>query len=390
MIALADQTSLTWATESTWGTPATSGFKTLPISNENLTGIRRHIRPQLLTANRRGTAILPLEESSSGEIDMLASPSLLPQLLASVLMNSQASQTASNVARTGQTNNILLPKAMADVVTGDDYLWLTDPNDTSKTGWVRFTADNAKPKEGVVANATTAKITPSATASLALQRLIPGATAKPMTINKRYGNGQEWQQFTGMLMRRLELASHVDSLLTATASFAGKQTAIKTTGFPTSTAYDNTQPYSLAASSVQIRLLSDSEILSLNASNNNGMATTALRLVIEYPTMQPRFALGSLYPQAMLIGDMHVHGLIEVMVDGHTISKWFGARQAVTMECAMEFANGGGFAFRIPRMRIAETSNNVLLAGEPVRQVLRFDADPATDSNIPLIACYFA
>ena len=400
MIVLADQTHLNWAVETTWGQPATTGFTTLPISTENLTGIRRHIRPQVLGAR----PILPLEENANGEIDTLVTPSLLVQLLQLILMSSFASQNASISVQSGQANNITLPSHLADVLSSDDYVWLDDDGADAINGWTRYHPASSRAKQtGVLKNSETPKLTPSGSGRLTLNRITTRAEAGaqrrmlPMTINKRYGEAGEWVQYTGMTMRRLDLATTADSFLSATASFIGKQASLQSTPFPTATAYNDTQPYSLAASDIQIRLIRGKETLDLNATD--GMATTGFRLVMEYPTMQPRFGLGSLTPQAILVGDLRVHGTIEVMVTGLALSKWFGVREVAGMECSIQFngqssgqASGGGFAFRIPRLRIAETSNNILLAGEPVRQVLRFDADVDATSNntTPLVACYYA
>lgn len=400
MIVLADQTRLNWAAETTWGQAATTGFTTLPISTENLTGIRRHIRPQVL-----GTRpILPLEENANGEIDTLATPSVLKQLLQLILMRSFTSQNASISVQSGQANNITLPSNLADVLSGDDYVWLDDDGADSTNGWTRYHPASSKARQtGVLKNSETPKITPGGSARLTLNRITTQAEAGahrsmlPMTINKRYGEAGEWVQYTGMTMRRLDLATTADSFLSATASFIGKQASLKSTPFPTATEYNDTQPYSLTASDIQIRLIRGKETLDLNAAD--GMATTGFRLVMEYPAMQPRFGLGSLTPQAILVGDLRVHGVIEVMATGHALSKWFGVREVASMECSIQFngqsngqASGGGVAFRIPRLRIAETSNNILLAGEPVRQVLRFDADVDATSNTttPFVACYYA
>ena len=377
MIALADQTRLTWAAETIWGQAATSGFRTLPISTENLTGSRRHIRPPILGVR----PILPLEENASGEIDTLASPDVLAELLRLVLMTSPISETASIQTQSG----ITLPKNLADAISSDDVLWLG-----GDVGWVRYVPPAAAGQNGTLASLAGATLTPASPATLALNRLTatPSTTSnrqvQSVTINKRYGATGDWVQLTGMTMRRLDLATSADSLVTATASFLGKQASLQSTAFPAATSYADTQPYSLAAADIHLRLLRQGETLDLNT-------TTGLRLVLEYPAMQPRFVLGALTPQAVLVGELHVHGVIEVMATGHDLNTWFGRREVLALECGIEFGGGGGFGFRIPRLRIAETSNSVLVSGDPVRQVLRFDADADTsDTTTPLIACYLA
>ena len=381
MIALAEQTALSWAEETSWGARKKTAHRRIPLITDNLGAQRRQVRTQKLTASHLGESFFTADESAVGDIDFVPNIGILREALKCALMTSVIDIEAHNLFITARkANQATLTTALHQALQSDDVLWAADA--VAGTGkWCRFTPATPASRAGELHDLAGNLITRNSNLRVRLRRFDPGQVRRSLTLIKKYGNASDWLEFTGMMVRRLELATNSDQMLTASASLAGKAMAVVDSA-PTYSVAETAQPLFLGSTDISLVLeKSPTEKIDLTASDD--FTLTGFRLVLEQAGLQPRYGLGSRYPEGMLGGKLLVYGTLDVMAGSHELMEWFADAEAAILRCYIRFSDAVGFGFALPRMRISEIVNAPLTAGEPVRHILRFDGEkpPNSDSN---------
>jgi hypothetical protein len=389
MIALAEQTALNWAEETLWGTAPTAGYKTLPLITENLTGLRRQIRAQKLMASHLGQSLFTSDENAVGDIDVMPDIGLLRDLLKLALMTNVVDHEASDLfVTTAKPNLATITSTMSDAINtdADDVMWLKN-SVTGEGKWCRFIPETTSSLTGVLQDLNGVPIAGNDNYSLRLRRFDPGQIKRSMTLVKQYGQASDGMQFIGMMIRRLELSTTSDQMLTASAGLVGKAMKVISSVPVVSPSLGDAPPLFLGATDIQLSL-ENSSAAKINLTSADDFQVTGFRLVAEQSGLQPRYALGSRYPDAMLGGKLMVYGVIDIMAGSHKLMKWFSDADPVKLLCHIRINNEVGFGFCLPRMLISEVTNAPLIAGEPVRHSLRFDAEMPRSSSASLIHFY--
>jgi hypothetical protein len=389
MIALAEQTALNWAEETSWGIAALADYKTLPLITENLTGLRRQVRSQKLMASHLGQTLFTSDENAVGDIDIMPDIGLLRDLLKLALMTNVVDHEASHLFVTKAKPNLAtISTALSDalIADADDVMWLKN-SATGKGKWCRFIRESKSSLSGVLQDLSGDTIAGNEHLSVRLRRFDPGQIKRSMTLMKQYGQASDWMQFMGMMIRRLEIGTSSDQMLTASASLSGKVMKVVSSAPVFGANAASADPLFLGATDIQLSMEnSTADRIDLSAGDN--FQVTGFRLVAEQSGLQPRYGLGSRYPDAMLGGKLMVYGVIDIMAGSHDLMKWFSNADPVKLLCHIRINDEVGFGFCLPRMLISEVTNAPLIAGEPVRHSLRFDAEMPRSSAASLIHFY--
>ena len=381
MIALAEQTALSWAEETSWGARKKTAHRRIPLITDNLGAQRRQVRTQKLTASHLGEAFFTADESAVGDIDFVPNIEILREVWKYALMTSVVDIEARSLfINPRQANQVTISLALRQSLRNGDLLWAADKN-TSIGKWCRFIPVTSTSRVGELRDLAGNLITRNTRLSVRLRRFDPGQVSRSLTLIKKYGNASDWLEFTGMMMRRLEIATNADQMLTASASLVGKAMTVVDAA-PTYSAEETAQPLFLGATDINL-MLEKSSTEKIDLATSDDFTLTGFRLVLEQAGLQPRYGLGSRYPEAMLGGKLLVYGTLDVMAGSHELMEWFADAGTVELVCSVRINDRVGFGFALPRMRISEIVNAPLNAGEPVRHILRFDGEkpPNSDSN---------
>lgn len=372
MIALAEQTVLGWAEETSWGQAALSGFKAIPLITENLTAARRQIRYQLLQPAHFGQKLINADERAGGEVELFPDIVMLRHILKTVLMTTITHHDMVDIFTSLTQNTITLSSDFANDLNPDDILWLVN-SQTDKGQWVTFKPDATDSVSGELVASDGSTISRNSSRDLRLKRFEPGQINRSWTILKQYGDTDDWMQLDGMMIQRLELATTADHMLRANVNFTGKSMQITSGSRPAIEQPDQSMPIFLGASDIRLILRQSSGNM-IDLTGQTDLSLKGFRLVLEQSGLSPRYGLGSRYPDAMLGGRLMVYGTIDLMGNHHEVLDWFSQSEPVQLFCQISVNQDFGFGFCVPQMVITDLSNAALISGEPVHHHLRFDA----------------
>lgn len=387
MIALAEQTALSWSEETSWGQASTTGFKSIPLITENLIGTHRQIRYQQLQSGHLGQKLILADEHANGEVELFPDIGMLRDIFKTVLMTNVTHHELSDIYATPSSNNsITLSSIFSKSWQADDILWLLDTQ-TNKGQWVTFKPDEDDSLSGTLIGSDETTITSGSDLRLRLRKLDPGVTSRSWTLQKQYGDDADGIQFTGMMIRRLELATTSDQMLRANISFTGKAMNILTTTPSKPDTPDVAEPLLLGSSDVKLILRqADGDEIDLTAQTD--MSLMGFRLILEQSGLSPRYGLGSRYPDAMLGGQLLAYGTLDMIGSNPDVLSWFAEADPVQLFCQINMNDDIGFGFHIPNMLITEFTNAALVSGQPVHHQLHFDAAISTTQTTSLIHLY--
>ncbi|XDZ66201.1 phage tail tube protein [Alphaproteobacteria bacterium LSUCC0684] len=393
MISIANTTDILLAPEVNWGEMSNGAYIALPILTETIVPEKRLFQPTHLGSQRNRAEPVTTETLVAGDLEAMASASLLRQLFPLALRGAITVASAKvTTAQIGADGTIPVPDIMRDKVQFGDVVWIEsdkgkvvgfhdviDPDkDTSTAGGeheLRIGGlPQTLPNEGSI--------------SIGHASLHSGKNLSSVTLARRYGQGSDWMFFHGMMIRRLVLDLAETDLPAVTASFLGRSMKLQTTA-PETVSEDETGdvggPLGLGADLQRLELknLDDSSGFTLNT-----VVLTRLRLIVDHAGMSPQFALGDLAPVALLSGQLSVHGMIEVLITDAMLFAALNEEKQYRLTFTLQDTTGGGCAIIIPSVLIDAVEGAVSPVDGPVRVRFHFRA-VTSETRTSLIKIFF-
>jgi len=383
MISLANTTDILVATEPSWATMPGGSFTALPVLAETLIPERRILQPTHLGSGQAAADPVTTETMVVGELETMASSTLLTQFLPLALAGSIGGNAVKVAASAIDASGaIAVPDELKDKVQDGDFCWLESDDGTVK-GFHEVSA--SAPAEAATFQITGLPLSlpPESLITLSLARLVPGEEQPSVTLARRYGEGSDWMFFDGMMIRRLVLDLAETDLPAVTASFIGRQMQVRKKA-PEMVSLPTDGPLGIGAElrRFEMKGLDDAPDFTFDTG-----VLTRLRLIIDHAGMAPQYALGSLAPIAILPGQRHIHGMMEVLVSDATLFSALNEEKHYRLSFVLADADSG-CAVVMPSVRLDGVEGAASSADGPVRVRFHFRAIPGKPSA-PMIRIFF-
>ena len=364
--ATSNRTGLHYVAESVIGTtPATPALVELRYTGEGINFSVDTVVSDEIRSDRQITDLVPVSQTSSGNVDFELSFSEFDQFLEGALFSDFSSaQVLLDAATTISTDvDGILDSAnnLGGFVVGQ---WVKAQGFTDPLNNIVYRVVTASAGEITVSPAPNSAEVAGAAVTLTGQMLRNGTTAKSFTIQKRFNDATvvEYNNFTGMHVNGLSLNFENGAILGGSMDFIGLSGALTSTQFSGATNVGATTNDVMNS----VSNLKNIEIDDVDAADCSIVSMT----VDVANNLRTQNAIGSLASCGIGVGRFEVTGSISLFFQDEVEYNKYTANTAFKLSMRAEDSTGKAYVFTFPRVKYESmtlvsggTDSDIMLEG---------------------------
>lgn len=352
------QSSVYYAEESTWATPASGTYNELRVTGESLSETKNTVTSEEIRSDRQTADVQQTAVSAEGDIDFEFSFATFDDLFEGALLNrfdGALNISGSDISVNGTNNNINSTSTDLSSVENGQWIKVGGFSDSTNNGYFRI--DSGSTNTLSVQYTDLNDETSGNTITVDGNRLVNGTEDIYFTMEKEFGDAGDFYRYPGTYISSMDMSIEAESLVTGSFSVMAQQEEHN----------ENQTGNSVDSANTNAIINATDNIKDVREGGSTGLCINSLDFSYDN-NLRERPCVGQLTTQEFGTGTISVTGSIEAYFEDQSLYQKYLDYEDTDLSFRIEDDGGASYILTFNEMKytdgeaLAEGQNSDIFA----------------------------